>query len=114
MARLEGKPVGCIALKVIAAGIGEIKRMWVDPSMRGLSIATRLLSAVEQQALAMGLDTLKLDTNATQTEAIALYGRNGYRRIAAYNDNPYADLWFEKKIAAGQGKRSASTRGKRR
>ncbi|MFT4165896.1 MAG: hypothetical protein QM650_11700 [Microlunatus sp.] len=30
------------------------------------------------------------------TEAIALYDRSGYRRIPRYNDNPYAQLWFEK------------------
>jgi DNA-binding MarR family transcriptional regulator len=98
IARLEGMAVGCIALKVIAPKVGEIKRMWVDPAARRLSIARRLLAAVEQHAMTAGLKTLRLDTNAAQTEAIALYERSGYKPIAAYNDNPYADLWFEKRL----------------
>jgi hypothetical protein len=44
---------------------------------------------------------IRLDTNDTLTEAIMMYERNGYRRIPAYNDNPYARLWFEKSISAG-------------
>jgi DNA-binding MarR family transcriptional regulator/GNAT superfamily N-acetyltransferase len=110
VARLEGAPVGCIALKVLAPGIGEVKRMWVDPKSRGLSIARRLLAAVEQHAAATGLKKLRLDTNATQSEAIALYQRSGYQPITAYNDNPYADLWFEKRLVTGKAARSASRR----
>jgi DNA-binding MarR family transcriptional regulator/GNAT superfamily N-acetyltransferase len=100
IARLESAPVGCIALKVIAPGVGEVKRMWVAPAARRLSIARRLLAAVEQHAVSNGLNMLRLDTNATQTEAIALYERSGYEPINAYNDNPYADLWFEKRLVA--------------
>lgn len=98
LARLDGQPLGCGALKRIGEGAGEIKRMWVSPAARGLGIAQRLLEALERQAAAMGLSTLRLDTNRTLTEARALYARNGYREIPAYNDNPYADHWFEKGI----------------
>jgi DNA-binding MarR family transcriptional regulator/GNAT superfamily N-acetyltransferase len=107
IARLEGAPVGCIALKVIASGVGEIKRMWVDPKARRLSIARRLLASVEQHAVANGAHTLRLDTNATQTEAIALYERSGYEPIDAYNDNPYANLWFEKRLVTMKAARDA-------
>jgi len=99
LARLDGAAVGCIALKVLGTGVGEIKRMWVSPAARGLSIARRLLTTAEQHAVEIGLKTLRLDTNASQTEAIALYNGSGYRPIEAYNDNPYADLWFEKRLA---------------
>jgi hypothetical protein len=47
----------------------------------------------------MGLHTLRLDTNRSLTEARALYARNDYGEIARYNDNPYADHWFEKRVA---------------
>jgi DNA-binding MarR family transcriptional regulator/GNAT superfamily N-acetyltransferase len=99
LAGVDGRPVGCGALKVIGKGIGEIKRMWVAPDARGLGIAQRLLDALEQQASSMGLRTLRLDTNRSLTEARALYARNGYREIERYNDNPYADHWFEKRIS---------------
>lgn len=99
LAKLDGDAVGCGALKRIAPGVGEIKRMWVAPSARGLGIAQRLLDALERNAVDFGLATLRLDTNRSLTEARALYERNGYAEIAAYNDNPYADRWFEKRLA---------------
>ncbi|HTM69515.1 MAG TPA: helix-turn-helix domain-containing GNAT family N-acetyltransferase [Luteimonas sp.] len=96
LARLDGEAVGCGAIKVLARGVGEIKRMWVAPAARGLGIAQRLLEALEAQAAALGLSTLRLDTQRSLVEARALYERNGYREIPRYNDNPYADYWFEK------------------
>ena len=64
---------------------------------KALGIAQRLLDALERHAVGMGLTTLQLDTNRSLKEARALYVRNGYREIARYNDNPYADHWFEKR-----------------
>ena len=98
VARLDGEAVGCGGLKITDPGVGEIKRMWVAPSSRGLGIAQRLLDALESQAVAMKLDTIRLDTNRSLTEARALYARNGYHEIPPYNDNPYADHWFEKRL----------------
>lgn len=97
IARLDGRAVGCGALKVRKRGVGEIKRMWVDPKARGLGIAQRLLDALEKYAAQIGLDALQLDTNRALKEAHAMYTRNGYREIPRYNDNPYAHHWFEKK-----------------
>lgn len=98
LARLDDAALACGALKVIGPGLGEIKRMWVSPDARGLGIAQRLLDELEAHARGMALTTLRLDTNRTLTEARALYARNGYREIARYNDNPYADHWFEKRL----------------
>jgi len=97
VARLDGQPVGCGALKVTGRKRGEIKRMWVAPQARGLGIAQRLLDALEQHAAAAGVNVLQLDTNRTLGEARALYARNGYTEILAYNSNPYADHWYEKR-----------------
>lgn len=97
LARLDGQPVGCGAVKIKGRRLGEIKRMWVAPSARGLGIAQRLLDALEQQARGAGVDVLQLDTNRTLIEARALYARNGYVEIAAYNANPYAHHWYEKR-----------------
>ena len=97
VARLDGRAVGCGALRVCGPGVGEIKRMWVTAQARGLGIAQRLIDALEQHAVELGFDRLRLDTNRTLTEARALYARNGYREVGRYNDNPYADHWFEKR-----------------
>jgi len=104
IARLDGTPVGCGALKIMEAGFGEIKRMWVAPAARGLGIARRLLEALEKHAADAGLDVLRLDTNRNLTEARALYIGKGYVEIAAYNDNPYAHHWFEKRGLRGLSK----------
>ena len=97
IARHEGKPVGCVALKVNAKA-GEIKRMWVSPEIRGAGAGQQLLAAVETLAREIGLQALRLDTNRHLVAARALYSRNGYEEIAAYNDNPYAHHWFEKRL----------------
>lgn len=97
VARLNGQPVGCGALKINGRRLGEIKRMWVAPSARGLGIAQRLLDALEKHATDAGLDVLQLDTNRSLSEARALYARNGYVEIAPYNTNPYAHHWYEKR-----------------
>lgn len=97
IARLDGQPVGCGALKIKGRRLGEIKRMWVAPSARGLGIAQRLLDALERHAAEAGVNVLQLDTNRTLNEARALYARNGYVEIAAYNANPYAHHWYEKR-----------------
>lgn len=97
VARLDGQPVGCGALKINGRRLGEIKRMWVAPSARGLGIAQRLLDALEKHATDAGLDILQLDTNRSLSEARALYARNGYVEIAPYNTNPYAHHWYEKR-----------------
>jgi hypothetical protein len=47
----------------------------------------------------LGHTVVRLDTNATLTEAIAMYERAGYLSIQRYNDNPYAQAFFEKDLA---------------
>ncbi|WP_298016407.1 GNAT family N-acetyltransferase [uncultured Castellaniella sp.] len=98
IARLEAQAVGCGALKIHREdGYGEIKRMWVAPSARGLGIARRLLAALEAKAAEAGVTVLRLDTHHSLAEARALYLRSGYVEISPYNANPYAQHWFEKR-----------------
>jgi DNA-binding MarR family transcriptional regulator/GNAT superfamily N-acetyltransferase len=100
VARLDGRPVGCGAVKATAAGDGAIKRMWVSREVRGTGVGRRLLLALEQQATGLGMTTLRLETNRSLHEAQALYRRNGYLEVAAFNDDPYAHHWFEKRLDA--------------
>jgi DNA-binding MarR family transcriptional regulator/GNAT superfamily N-acetyltransferase len=97
IARLDGAPIGCGGLKIKAGGYGEIKRMWVAESARGLGVAQRLLESLEARAVDEGVSVIQLDTHRNLFEARALYLRNGYVEIAPYNTNPYAHFWFEKR-----------------
>ncbi len=98
VARLDGEAVGCGGFKRVDKATGEIKRVWTAPSARGIGVARRMLRALEAAAREAGVKTLRLDTNRTLTEAHALYRSEGYREIARFNDNPYADHWFEKRL----------------
>lgn len=98
VARSDGTAVGCGGLQTLADGAAEIKRMWVHPDWRGLGLAGRLLRRLEEEAAVGGHDVVRLDTNRTLTDAIAMYRRAGYQEILRYNDNPYADHWFEKTL----------------
>jgi GNAT superfamily N-acetyltransferase len=93
-----GLPRGCGALKTLSPGVGEIKRMWLHPELRGRGVGRKLLEALEDRAGALGLRVLRLDTSSYLEEAIALYRSNGYLEVAPYNDNRYAAWWFEKHL----------------
>src|SRR5271169_139807 len=101
VAYLDGVPIGCGALKVKDAKIGEIKRMWVAASARGLGIGRRILMSLEENAGKFGLGILRLDTNKALKEAQNLYRTSGYREVAPYNNEPYAHHWFEKAVMDG-------------
>ena len=98
IARLDGEAIGCGGFKRVDKATGEIKRVWTAPSARGMGVARRMLRTLEAAAREAGVKTLRLDTNRALTEAHALYRSEGYREIARFNDNPYADHWFEKRL----------------
>ena len=98
VARLDGRPIGCGALKRLSEKEGEVKRVWTSPDARGLGVAGKMMDSLEQLARDVGFRVVKLDTNRTLTEAQAMYSKRGYRTIERYNDNPYAHHWFEKDV----------------
>ena len=94
--RLRGEPIACGALKLHNSDPVEIKRMWVSPTARGLGLGRRLLAELERYARIHGATVARLETNRSLTEAINLYRSAGYVEARAFNDEPYADHWFEK------------------
>jgi DNA-binding MarR family transcriptional regulator/GNAT superfamily N-acetyltransferase len=97
LATLHGEPIGCGALKCHERH-GEIKRMWVDASSRGLGVGKRILERLEQLAREQKLPLLRLETNRTLKEAQSLYKTSGYREVKPFNEEPYAHHWFEKTL----------------
>lgn len=101
VATSDGEPVAYGGVRpLLDERTCEIKRMWVHADWRGAGLGARMLRHLEALARDHGRERVVLDTNNTLTEAITMYERAGYRRIERYNDNPYAELFFEKELAA--------------
>jgi len=97
-----GEPVACGALRPLGeaetSSVAEVRRMYVLRHLRRGGHARRLLAALEQQALALGYTTLRLETGSRQAPAIALYEACGFVRIppwGAYIGDPFS-VCFEK------------------
>ena len=88
--------VGCGGVQRVDDTTGEIKRMWIHHEWRGLGLGRRLLAYLE--AVVDGLDRILLDTNSSLHEAIRMYEQAGYTATDRYNDHPYAQRWFEKRL----------------
>jgi DNA-binding MarR family transcriptional regulator/GNAT superfamily N-acetyltransferase len=98
VAYLHGEAVGCGAVKHHADAPAEIKRMWIAPSARGLGLGRRLLERLEDCARAAGATIAHIETGAVLVEALSLYRSTGWVDVPAFNDEPFADHWFEKAL----------------
>ena len=96
---LDGEPVAGGGVKTLSPGVGEIKRMYVAPHVRGRGIARRLLAALEAASRRLGHARVRLDTGPKQPHALRLYTSSGYREIDNYNANPKATFFGEKTLA---------------
>lgn len=81
----QGQAVGCAAL-VVQPEHGEIKRMFVQPALRGRGVAKALYARLEAEALRRGCTRLRLETGIRQPEALAFYERLGFQRRAPFGD----------------------------
>jgi len=98
VAYLHGEAVGCGAVKHHGDRSAEIKRMWIAPAARGLGLGRRLLERLEACALAGGARVAHIETSAVLIEALSLYQSAGWVEVPAFNDEPFADHWFEKAL----------------
>jgi DNA-binding MarR family transcriptional regulator/GNAT superfamily N-acetyltransferase len=98
VAYLHGEAIGCGAVKHHPGAPSELKRMWIAPSARGLGLGRRLLEELEACARASGARVARIETSAVLTEALALYRSAGWVEVPPFNDEPFADHWFEKAL----------------
>ena len=81
-----GVPVACGAIRRHDSHTAEIKRMYVVPAARGRGLSRMVLLALEQEGRRLGVKRLVLETGLRQTEALALYKRSGFVRIASFGE----------------------------
>lgn len=84
VASVDGRDVGCGGVKVLREGVGELKRMYVEPSARGAGVARALLRGLVAHARGAGLSRLLLETGTEQPEAIGLYESEGWTPVPPY------------------------------
>jgi GNAT superfamily N-acetyltransferase len=86
LALIDGTPVGCGGFRRLDRRRAEIKRMYVDPAVRGHGVGRALLAAIEVRAGLAGYGEVWLETGSEQPEAIALYVSSGYVPVAPYGE----------------------------
>jgi GNAT superfamily N-acetyltransferase len=93
-------PAGCGGIQLFGTTYGELKRMYVRPSFRGLGFGKLLLDHLADHARAHGVGLLRLETGIHQAAAIGLYEQVGFQRIPPFGDyveDPLS-IFFEKRI----------------
>jgi GNAT superfamily N-acetyltransferase len=86
VARLEGRAVGCGAVRLLDPATVEVKRMYVEPETRGLGVAKEILTHLEGAGRELGARRAVLETGIYQDEAIGLYRRAGYTEVACWGE----------------------------
>lgn len=90
----EQEPAGCVALRPLAPGTCEMKRLYVRPDFTGKGIGKRLVGAIIQAARDLKYRAMRLDTLPYMKAAISLYRAAGFEPIPPYEDTPLKDTIF--------------------
>jgi ribosomal protein S18 acetylase RimI-like enzyme len=95
--------VGCGGLRLGGGDAAELTRIHVAPALRRHGLGTRIVTHLEQQAIAHGKSRLRLDVRSDLVEARDMYVRLGYREVPRFNDHRYVAHWFEKPLCRASG-----------
>jgi ribosomal protein S18 acetylase RimI-like enzyme len=100
IARDADAAAGCVALRRVDAGTGEMKRMYVREAYRGSGLGRRLAAEVIEEARKKNYKRVVLDTLPKLAAAIALYRDLGFREIGPYLACPTPGaICFELKLS---------------
>jgi putative acetyltransferase len=98
-----GRPVGMGALKDHGDSLGEVKRMFTLPEVRGQRVGARLLEKIENLAREKGIARLVLETGEAPgfEPAYRVYERGGFQQCSAVLDYPDSGFsrFYDKKLA---------------
>jgi Acetyltransferases len=93
---IDGKKViGTSAVRTIAPDIAELKRLYVLPEYQGRGYGKLLFETALQYAKAEKYKKIRLDTQKDRSASRHLIETHGFKEISGYNDNPFAELYYE-------------------
>lgn len=97
----DDSPAGCVGLRTIADGVGEIRRLFVDPTHRTGGLGRAVMRELISHAQARGMYRLVLNTLPTMTHAVEMYRSIGFTSATPYLENPTeGTLFFELALRA--------------
>ena len=88
LAKYDGQPAGCIALKRHDSTTCELKRFYVRPAFRGLGVGKALTQRLLDEACRSGYRRMVLDSHYTMDKAHDIYEMFGFKRVSAPVDFP--------------------------
>lgn len=90
----DSRPLGCIALRSLEPGVGELRRLFVTSDARTSGLGRRLTVHALTHARGDGMTRVVLNTLPTMTNAIALYQSLGFKSIDPYVAEPTAGVLY--------------------
>lgn len=96
------KAVGMGALKDHGSSLGEVKRMFTLPEIRGQRVGSALLASIEARARERGISRLVLETGTVgMEESWRLYERGGFVPCGVVLDYPDSihNRFYEKRLS---------------
>ncbi|MCK6386028.1 MAG: carbonate dehydratase [Zoogloea sp.] len=93
-AEFEGRPAGCVGIRPSSDGVCEMKRLYVEPDMRGNGIGRQLALAAIKAAKALGYRKVMMDTLPAMRIAVKLYRELGFKEAPAYYPTPVEGTLF--------------------
>lgn len=84
----NGAPLGMGALRRHVGGVGEVKRMFVQPEARGFGVGAAILARIEALARQEGLTRVVLETGSNFDAAKRVYQRGGFATCEPVLDYP--------------------------
>ncbi|MBN9696541.1 MAG: carbonate dehydratase [Zoogloea sp.] len=93
-AEVDGRPAGCIGIRPATDGVCEMKRLYVEPELRGNGVGRELALAAIKAAKALGYRKMMLDTLPAMRIAVKLYRELGFKEAPAYYPTPIEGTMF--------------------